>query len=248
MKKRGMAWSAVALVAAVVSIVGAGPIAAVTAEDARVKQRIETRLAGQVTLHIESLGIDVVEGTVHLTGTVSSLGEKMRTERVVGGIVGVRSISNDLAVKATDRSEITITQDIQRRLESRTRFRKSPVQVTVAGTEVTLAGEVERALDRLDAEEIAADAAGVSKVVNNLRVRTEGNIPPETIRSRVLSILTNPLTFGVVRNLVVTVEQGTVTLNGIASRDADRIQAERLALGVPGVSGVINLISVGGGS
>jgi len=241
-------WLAIAAFLFVVSSTGVARALPNEEDDARIKQRIETRLMGQVTLHIESLGLDVKEGTVHITGLVPSLGERLRTERVVGGIVGVRGILNELAVKPTDRSEIAISQEVQRSLESRTRFRKNPVQVTVSGTEVTLSGTVDRGLDRIDAEEISAEAAGVTRVQNNLQVRTEGHVPPETIRSRVTSILTNPLTFGVIRRLEVDVEDSTVTLKGVATRDADRLQAERLALSVPGVSGVINLIQVAEGA
>jgi len=222
-----------------------GAARADSGEDDRIRQRVEARLVGQVNVHIESFGIQVQEGIVHLTGFVDSVGEKNRADRVVGGIVGVRGIRNDLQIRASDQSELSITQEVSRRLDSRTRFRKTPVQVTVSGTEVTLSGAVERALDRLDAEEIAAEVPGVTKVINSLQVRSEGSVTPEVIRSRVTSILTNPLTFGVIRNLQVAVEQGTVTLSGTAARESDRLQAERLTLGVPGVVGVINLITLG---
>ena len=217
-------------------------------EDDRVKQRVQTRLAGQIALHIESLGIEVEDGNLHLTGIVGSLGEKTRAERVVGGIVGVKAITNDLSIRPSDRSETAIAQEVQRQLETRTRFRRTPIQVTVSGTEVTLGGVVERALDRLDAEEIAAEAQGVTRVINTLQIRSEGTHSAESIRSRVLSILTNPLTFGAIRHPEVSVEAGVVTLQGVVSRDGERVEAERLTLGVPGVTGVINLLKVGGGS
>jgi osmotically-inducible protein OsmY len=83
-------------------------------------------------------------------------------------------------------------------------------------------------------------------VINNLQIVTHGQIPPEAIRERILSILRNPLTFGVIRNLEVTLEEGMVVLRGVAQREADRTQAERLTLGVTGVTGVKNLITVAG--
>jgi len=245
MNSRSRLLSALALITLLLTVGGLGAALADSGDDDRIRQRVEARLVGQVAVHIESFGIEVQDGIVHLTGIVDSLGERNRADRVVGGIVGVRGIRNDLQLRASDRSEQAISQEISRRLDSRTRFRKTPVQVTVAGTEVTLAGAVERALDRLDAEEIAADVPGVTKINNTLQVRSEGSVTPEAIRSRVTSILTNPLTFGVIRNLQVSVEQGTVTISGSAAREADRLQAERLTLGVPGVVGVINLITLG---
>src|SRR5213594_2017729 len=228
--KRRIACRTFVLLALTLSMVGAGPSRTDGAADERIRQRVQMKLAGQVAVHIESLDVRVQDGSVRLAGTVGSLGEKLRAERVAGGIVGVKSVTNDLVVKTTDRSEIAIAQDVRHRLETRTRFKRTPVQVTVSGTEVTLSGQVERGLDRVDAQEIAADAPGVTRVINNVQVKGEGSIPDESIRSRVLSILANPLTFGVIRHLEVTVEGGAVTLRGTVTREADRVEAERLAL------------------
>ena len=71
-----------------------------------------------------------------------------------------------------------------------------------------------------------------------------GNAPPEEIRKRVVSILTNPLTFGLIRGLEVSVEAGTVTLRGTVQRQAESEEAERLALGVPGVVQIDNQLTI----
>src|SRR5262245_34752497 len=61
-------------------------------EDRRLKERLQVRLTGQVSLHVESLGIEVQDSMVRLSGTVGSLGEKVRTERLASGIVGIQGI------------------------------------------------------------------------------------------------------------------------------------------------------------
>jgi osmotically-inducible protein OsmY len=130
-------------------------------------------------------------------------------------------------------------------LQQRPRFREESVAVSVAGGVVRLTGEVERSLDRYDAGEIASNVDGVAEIANEIRVRTEGTIPLEIVLERVRSVLTNTLTFGVIRDLDVQIDQaGVVLLQGTAARQATKETAERFTLGVPGVSGVINKIEV----
>jgi osmotically-inducible protein OsmY len=223
---------------------GIGLLHADAASDERIKQRIKNKLSGQVSLHLESLELDVRDGAVRLAGSVASVGERAIIERLVGGLSGVTGITNDLSVRPTGRSEQAIADEVRRLLERRVRFKKSPIDVTASGSDVTLDGTIERAIDRLDAEVIAGGVTGVTRVINNLQVVPSGQTSPQTIRERILSALGNPLTFGVIRDLEVVVDGGAVELRGVAVRDADRTQAERLALGVNGVISVKNLITV----
>ncbi|HET6372321.1 MAG TPA: BON domain-containing protein [Candidatus Polarisedimenticolia bacterium] len=216
------------------------------AADERIQQRILTRLAGQVTLHLEELQVDVKDGVAHLSGSTGSIGETQSVERIVRSIVGVATVVSDLTVRPRGSSESMITQEVRRLLDRRTRFKTSPIEVDVAGTEVTLSGKVQRGIDRLDAETIAAGITGVTRVVNNLEIASAGTSTAEEIRKKTLAILTNPLTFGLVRKLAIEVSGGTVTLTGVVSRDQDRLEAERLTLAVPGVTSVDNRIEVEG--
>lgn len=218
-----------------------------TATDDRIKQRILSKLTGQVSIHLEGFDVQVTEGVVRLRGSAGSLGEVKKVERIVGSIPDVAGIASELIVRPSPVSDAEIAGRVKYALDRRPRFKAAQLQVSSAGGQVTLDGTVERALDRLEAGEFAAEVEGVSQVINNLRIRSEGTISPEQVRSRVLSVLTNPLTFGVVRNLEVEVEGSTVTLYGAVSRPSDLTHAERLCLGVPGVGSVRNLIEVMGG-
>ena len=233
-----------AFLLAVLLLASASPLPGDVAQDDRIKQRILGRLAGQVSLSPQGLQISVTNGAVRLSGSVGSLGERRTLERLVGGMTGVTSVSNDLTIRMSQRSQADIIQEILGLLEQRPRFRSSPISMTATGGEVTLHGTVERSLDRVDAEIIASGVEGVTGVVNLITVRTEGEVPPQKIRARVTSILSNRLTFGVIRDLVVEVSAGTVTLHGLAIRDQDRVVAERLALSVTGVARVENRITI----
>jgi len=214
-------------------------------DDDRIKLRIQVRLSGQVGMDFRDAGLSVTDGIVTIRGNVGSIGNRDKVIRLVSGIVGVDGIVSQITVRPSRRSDAGIQEEIIDRLDLRPRFRDNVVNVTVTSGVVRLTGDVERSLDRYDAGEIAASVEGVVEITNEIAVRTEGTIPLPIVLERVRSVLTNTLTFGVIRDLDVQIDQaGVVLLEGTAQRQATAETAERLTLGVPGVSGVINRIEV----
>lgn len=230
------------LTAAALTAISATAASADAAADQRIRQRVQNRLEGQVSLNIESLAIRVDNGTVTISGSVASVGEIARVNRIVVGVSDVRSVNNELTVRRTARSQADIEQEVRKTLDRRRRFRESIV-ARASGGVLTLSGQVERAIDKVDAEAIAGSVAGVTGVVNNIEILI-GPDSPEDILERVVSILRNPLTFGVIRELSVGIQDGIVTLRGGAVSAEDRLEAERLTLTVPGVGAVKNQIVV----
>ncbi len=233
-------------IAGLLLLLGPGTSLGDSGDDARIQERIQARLKGQVSVTPQDLQIQVSNGVVHLSGSVGSLGEKRSLERLAGSMVGVTAVFSDLAVRQSQRSQFDIIEEIRLVLELRPRFRNVPIVVAASDGEVTLSGTVDRALDRFDAEALAGGVEGVVSVVNQIAVRSEGRVAPQAIRDRVFSILSNPLIFGVIRDLSVEVSASSVTLRGLATRPADRLEAERLVLAVPGVTQVENLIEIAG--
>lgn len=70
------------------------------------------------------------------------------------------------------RSGARILEDVNDRLAEDSLLDASEIEVSVDGTEVTLAGTVESRRDRRRAEDLAQDVLGVTYVQNNLRVRS----------------------------------------------------------------------------
>jgi osmotically-inducible protein OsmY len=213
--------------------------------DERIRLRITTRMAGQVTLNLQEFDVQVFNGVATLIGSVASVGERRHVERLVKGVVGVEDVRNNLIIRPAQRGELGIQSDISVLLERRTKFREKPIEASVTGTEVTLTGETDRALDSLDAENLAAGVAGVTRVINRIQLVGPASSNPD-VAERVRSILVNPLTFGVVRDLSVEVKDGIVTLSGMVEREGDWDDAARLALSVPGVTAVNNQLVIVG--
>ena len=217
-----------------------------TANDARIKEQLQSRLSGLVSIHPERMEVTVTDGVVRITGSVASVGEKLAVGRIAGSVAGATSVTNDLSVRALDRPDAAVRQEVSGLLKNRPKFRDADIHVAVSGSQVTLTGKVKHASDKAEAEDIAGTAMGVTRVVNSLEVDNKVTIPDETIKSNIGSALKNPVTFGVVKDLEIVVEDGMVTLRGSVVRESDRLQAERLALGVDGVTSVENLITVTG--
>jgi len=227
-------------------ILGINQVPGDAGEDTRIKEQIHARLSGLVSVHAERLEVSVLDGVVTITGSVASLGEQLTIGRIAGSITGVASIANNLSIRALDRPEAAIAQEVNRLLQRRPKFRTADVVVSASGTAVTLDGKVKRNADRAEAEEIAASALGVTRVVNRLQVESAGTVPDATIQRNVASVLANPITFGAIKDLEVVVEESNVTLKGTVKHESDRLSAERLSLGVEGVASVINLIAIEG--
>ena len=213
--------------------------------DERVRLRIQVRLSGQVSIDLRDAAVTVRDGIATIKGSVGSIGSQEKVVRLVSGIVGVDGLNNEISIRPSSRSDGAIQEEIVGLLQRRPRFREEAIAVQVTAGAVRLSGEVERSLDRFDAGEIAMSVDGVVSIANEVTVRTQGTIPLPIVLERVRSVLTNTLTFGVIRDLDVQIDQaGVVMLQGTAQRQSTAETAERLALGVPGVTGVINRIEV----
>jgi len=240
--ERGTGRTALLLVA-LAAILAAGATS-VHADDNQVRLRILNRLKGQVGLDTSDLQVSVRGGEVELTGSVASLGDLKKLDRLVYGVVGVELVTNNLGVRPSNRSDQAIEEQVRLELQRRPRFREHPVAVSVSGRVVTLSGDVERSLDRSDAAGIAEGVEGVVQVDNRIRVTSSQETTPDEIRSRCLAILANPLTFGVIQDLQVEVDGSTVTVRGVVRRQADKNEATRLLRQVPGVLEVNNRLDV----
>lgn len=119
-----------------------------------------------------SVVVNVAEGLVRLSGTVSSEAERRAAEEDTWKVDGVVDVSNELTVSADRRRpDGEIEQDVRAALDSDARI-GDPTQITVksvAGT-LRLQGSVANAEERQAAERDAWYTAGVVYVENLLTV------------------------------------------------------------------------------
>jgi len=131
------------------------------------------------------------------------------------------------------------------------------INVDVEGNGVTLSGEVEEAIDKELAEQIALGVDGIDKVDNKIAVNSNyqhnaktdsgrdfGEVVSDaTITASVKSkLLWNQHTDGL--DIRVDTQDGRVTLTGVADAAASKELAERLAANTEGVRDVTNDLRV----
>jgi osmotically-inducible protein OsmY len=109
-------------------------------------------------------------------------------------------------------SDETLTQNVQAKLKSDASLATAPISVSTKDGAVTLSGEVNSAVSKNRAEELAKSVEGVKTVTNNLTVKTP---PPviaqdDPLKTQVMANLTK---YGVT-GVSVSVANGEVTLTG----------------------------------
>jgi hyperosmotically inducible protein len=126
------------------------------------------------------------------------------------------------------------------------------LQFNVDNGTVTLAGDVTRPILKSDAENVVKRIAGVTNVVNNIKV-----LPPSSFDNRI-RVATYRSVFGFAGlyryamganpSIHIIVDNGHVTLKGVVSNQGDKNLAYIRANGVPGVFSVTNDLLVQGNS
>jgi osmotically-inducible protein OsmY len=129
----------------------------------------EHALKWNTMVPFDAIRLTVDKGWVTLQGEVEWDYQRRSAERAVRPLMGVVGISNALALRARPHAS-DVSRKIQEALTRQAIREAKRVQVTVAGTSVTLSGTVHSWQERDAAEGVAWTAPGVQAVVNELRV------------------------------------------------------------------------------
>jgi hyperosmotically inducible protein len=120
------------------------------------------------------------------------------------------------------------------------------VNVDTRGGVVTLTGVVGTQAEREQAARIARNTEGVTRVINNITVETNGGYGADMAASD-MAILSRIKTRYVAEDIVgvmVEVKDGVVTLKGNVENAQARARAENIASATSGVMSVKNMIEV----
>jgi osmotically-inducible protein OsmY len=121
-------------------------------------------------LHAWEIGVAAEDGVVTLSGTVDGQAERIAAERAVKRVEGVRTVANDLRIRArNERTDTDIARDAAHRLRNNIAVPET-VQAVVSGGVVTLEGTVRWMHQRAAAETAVKYLRGVKKVENGIRV------------------------------------------------------------------------------
>lgn len=191
------------------------------------------------------VGVEVDDGIVTLTGTVDSYTKKIAAERAALRVAGVRAVVNDIVVKTGGyRTDTDIAKDILEALASNDLIPPGRITVKVDDGWVTLEGQVDWWFQREEAEDVARNVRGVEGVTNRIEVKPgAARVAPEEIKRRIEEALVRSAQVDANR-IQVLVDGDQVILTGIVRSWAEREEAELAAWRSPGVTSVINQITV----
>ena len=149
-----------------------------------------------------------------------------------------RSVA-DSAITATVKSKLTVENETS----------SANINVDTKGGEVTLAGAVATQVNKEQAERIAWNTEGVTRVINNITVETNGEHDGaiDGMTASDLAILSKIKTRYVAEDVIgakVEVSDGAVTLTGNVENAQIRVRAENIARATSGVKSVNNMIEV----
>lgn len=213
--------------------------------DSEIKQLVNDELKWDTQVKETDVGVEVDQGVVTLTGTVSSYGERQAAQRAAHRVAGVHDVANDIHVKvpgSPGHTDTELAQFVRRALEWDVFVPEQRITTTVSDGWVTLEGEVDNWGQRDAVERAIRNLTGLVGVVNNLVVSSSAF--SGDIRHAIESAL-NRHAAREASHLKVEVHGGRVTLSGSVGSFAEKKAVLGAARGTKGVIHIIDQLRIG---
>jgi len=217
------------------------------ASDDELIRAVTDELKQDSRLHLMDPMITASYGHVTLRGSVADYQQKQIAAADIRNVVGVGWVTNDLMVKAVNRQDSTIRDDILFDIATDSALWHQGIKVKVNNGIVTLSGTVDNAHDKEHAKAVASRVRGVRAVVNTITVDWERGYADAALRKKVQDrIATNWMLAPIKDRINVSVRRGIVTLTGTVDTWGQRREAERVAFNTKGIQVVDNRLQVKG--
>jgi osmotically-inducible protein OsmY len=183
--------------------------------DPELQQLVLQELGWDSRVDAASIGVQVADGVVTLSGQTPSYGAKLAAQEAAHRVAGVRDVVNEIQVRLPGhhvRTDEDLVHAVRQALEWNVLLPADRIQTTIAAGWVTLDGDVYSWRQRVDAEAAVRHLAGIVGVTNHLKVAAP-EVEAYQIRSTIESALERRAAREASR-IAVEVDRGTVTLSG----------------------------------
>jgi osmotically-inducible protein OsmY len=222
-------------------------MAVATRSAEEIRSDVMEQLAWDTRVDSSSIEVDVVDGTVILSGTVPTYPDRNQAQTDALQVPGVTGVDNRLIVSFPSAYVIPADAEISFNVASSLSWSPSVdatrIHVAVDQGVVTLSGTVDSYWQKHRAEEIAANTAGVTDVRNELTVNPAAPaVVDEDIRREILAALERNTSIDTSR-VSVDVKDGVVTLSGAVPDYAAYRAVEDAARFTAGVLDITNQLT-----
>jgi osmotically-inducible protein OsmY len=213
--------------------------------DAQIQLDVLNELKWDPRVEPTDVGVEVENGVVTLTGTVSSWAKKVAAEEAAHRVSGVLDVANDVIVKVpstTERNDSEIAAAVRETLTWDVFVPDEKIHSTVSNGFVTLKGEVDTHAQRDDAARAVRNLSGVRGVLNQITVN-RAQVTPTVLRTAIQHALERRADREAAK-IQIDVEGGRVTLHGDVHSWMEREAVLGAVTGTRGVEDVVDRMRI----
>jgi len=214
-------------------------------EDIELRQAVLNELRWDSQVDATHVAVTAAEGTVTLTGHVSSYPDIFLVRKAVRRVNGVKAIADELTLRLPDshvQDDSDIAHSIVHVLNNNVSGPESDIQAEVSDGFVTLIGTVDWQHQRVHVEEQVSHIRGVRCISNQITLNKR--VTPENVKAQIEEALARNAELEA-DHVSVTVTDDEVVLEGRVKAFYERNLVEAAAWHAPGVHKVIDKIRVG---
>jgi osmotically-inducible protein OsmY len=215
------------------------PEAVAKKTDSEIQQDVLRELKWDTRVEETDVGVEVDDGVVTLSGTVTSWGKRHAAAEAAHRVSGVLDVANDIVVKTPGTPGLTdteIARAVRNALAWDVFVPEARIQSTVSNGVVTLDGSVDSWPELEDAARAVRNLSGVRAVMNLIRIKPP-KLDPATVRRSIEGALGRQAERESKR-IWFEVHEGDVKIAGSVRSWAEKQAVIGAAKGTPGVRSV----------
>jgi osmotically-inducible protein OsmY len=210
-----------------------------TKTDAQIKNDVTAELKWEPRVNETHIGVQVENGVVTLTGSVTTYAEKASAQEAAHRVHGVHDVANDIEVRTpgtSRKSDAEVASAVRSALEWDALVPDDKIHCTITNGWVTLTGVVDRWSEREDAARAIRNLSGVQGVTNNITIEGPA-VSPERIRTDIKDALQRQAEREA-EHIDIDVADGIVTVSGKVRTWAEKRAVRGVVGCAPGVRAI----------